>query len=578
MKIELKKNRTFEKWLPFFKWVAIVTGFFTLLLSSLILLNFWQTQTTDPLNNAALQQLMEQHRENPNDETIKTQIRAVDLLARRAYFSYQWQLRVGGYLLFVMVILFLGSLKFIQSTKKNLPDLENKAVQSWDDILMSRRSLLYTGLGLFAFTILIAVFSETAWTSKPKAKYGKESSKSFNLVSLREQWPGFRGAESNGNGFTNNAPVSWDGESGQNILWKVEVSKPGFSSPIVWNDQVFITGADKTNQEIYCYDAVTGELLWLGTANNIKGSPEKKPKVTNDTGYAAPTATTNGEVVIAIYATGDIACWDMQGKWIWGKNLGVPDNHYGHSSSLVIFEELVLVQFDDNTGGRLLALNIFSGDTAYDVLREVDISWASPILVQTESDVQLVTNASPYVISHDPKTGKVNWQIECMMGEVGPSPVYSNEWVYAVNEYAVLAGIQLNGELAEKIWEYDMNLSEVASLAVVDGCIIVATSYGTVAGVDAKSGEELWTHDFEEGFYSSPIVVGDIVYLTDMSGNTFLFQVMDGFELIAENSLGEMTVATPAFVDDRMYLRTEKSLYCIKKQKEESINQKNLVY
>ena len=562
MKIELKKNFKVDVWEPVARKTALVTGVLLVLLSVLILVNFLQTRSVDPLHNKALTELMQAHQDDPTNEAIKQQIRAVDLLARKAYFTYQWQLRTGSYLLFILVILFLISLKFMQSLKTRLPDFENPPEkQQWDEKLLARKSVLFSGVGLFVLALIGSLLTEKGWTSKPPA--ANELTSGISLETIRENWPNFRGPEGNGIAYNTDVPVSWDGESGDHILWKAAIPKPGFSSPVVWGNRLFITGADKTSQEIYCYDTESGDILWQAEANDIPGSPDSKPNVTSDTGFAAPTPATDGTVVVAIYATGDIACWDMDGNRLWGINLGVPDNHYGHASSLIIYQNLVLVQYDTNAGGRLVALNIQSGQIVYDVPREVGISWASPILVNTGDQFELILSANPYVIAHNPATGSVLWQVECMSGEVAPSPVYSDGWVYAVNEYAVLAGIQLNGGSAEKIWEYDNNLAEVASLAATNDLVFVATSYGTVACVDGKTGEEVWAHDFDQGFYSSPVVVGDRIYLTDMSGQTFIFKADRAFEEIGQSAIGESGMATPAFVNGKIYIRGADHLYCI---------------
>ena len=135
--------------------------------------------------------------------------------------------------------------------------------------------------------------------------------------------------------YHKNIPIEWDGAAGTNIVWKSAIPKEGFNSPVIWGDKIFIAGADAASREVYCYNRADGKLLWTGKADNIPGSPSAMPKVTEDTGLSAPTLTTDGKRVFAIFATGDVIAFDMNGKRVWAKNLGVPDNHYGHSSSLI---------------------------------------------------------------------------------------------------------------------------------------------------------------------------------------------------------------------------------------------------
>jgi outer membrane protein assembly factor BamB len=134
--------------------------------------------------------------------------------------------------------------------------------------------------------------------------------------------------------------------------------------------------------------------------------------------------------------------------------------------------------------------------------------------------------------------------------------------VYAVNDYARLVGINL-GETPEVAWEYLDDLSEVSSPLAAKGFLFMAASYGTVTCFDSKTGERFWIEDFDEGFYSSPILVGDNVYLMDMSGTMYVFKADKEYQLIGQNELGEMAVAIPAFMHDRIYIRGVKNLFCI---------------
>lgn len=271
---------------------------------------------------------------------------------------------------------------------------------------------------------------------------------------------------------------------------------------------------------------------------------------------------TDGRRVFVIFATGDAAGLSMDGTRIWAKNLGPPQNHYGHSSSLIVFEDRLLIQYDQNTGGRLIALNTRSGEVIYDRPREVEISWASPILVDTGSRTELILNSNPSVVSYDPVSGTELWSIRCMMGEVAPSPAYADGVVFAVNDYARLVGIDLSGE-PSIAWEVIDDLSEVSSPVASGGLVFMAASYGALSCLDAKTGDLLWIEDFDDGFYSSPILSGGNIYLMDMSGVTHIIKAAREFEVTARNPLGEKAVTIPAFMPGRIYIRGYKNLICI---------------
>jgi len=563
----MKKNSS-ELGYNIAKRIAIVAAVLAGILSVLMIANYIQTKSVDPLNSQAISQLMTKLQENPEDTVLIEQIRALDLLARKAYFTHQWQIRTGSYLLFVFVLILLLALKYMSSLVPRLPDLTRGIEQekAWENRLLSRKYILYGGLGLVLLAFVLGVLSQTELKKIGIVQPGKGQAASEypSIEEMRNNWPGFRGPEGIGWSFHKNVPTEWDGPSGKNILWKIPIPLPGYNSPIIWEKRIFFSGADRRAQVVYCVDADSGEILWQTELNDIPGSPERRPQVTDDTGFAAPTMTTNGTRIFALFATGDIACLDFEGNRIWAKNLGIPENHYGHSSSLITYQDLLLVQYDQITGGRLLALRSQSGDLAYDQPRDVEISWASPILVNTGNRSELILNSNPYVMSHDPRTGQELWRVRCMLGEIAPSPAYADGMVFVVNDYARLAGIKL-GESAELVWEYIDDLSEVSSPLATKDYLIMSASYGTVTCFESKTGERLWIEEFEEGFYSSPILVGDLVYLMDMSGVMYVFKADKEYQLINQNELGEMAVSIPAFMSNRLYIRGTKNLYCIGK-------------
>lgn len=371
----------------------------------------------------------------------------------------------------------------------------------------------------------------------------------------------FRGPLGQGIAYHKNIPVSWDGSTGTNILWKVPVPRHGYNSPIVWGDKVFITGADASKREVYCFNRSDGTLMWTADADNIPGSPSAPPRVTEDTGLAASSASTDGQHVFAIFATGDVVAMDMSGKRVWARNLGVPDNHYGHSSSLVIWDNMLLIQLDTNKGGKLLALNTSTGQTVWETVRNSKISWASPVIVQVDGNYQIVLTAVPDVAGYDVQTGKELWSVECMMGEVGPSVAFDDGIVYAANEYARMVAIDIKS--GGILWEDDMYLPEAASPLAYEGLVYIATSYGVLVCYDGKTGEQYWEHDIGNTIYSSPVTADGKLFMMDNDGVMRIYELGKELKLIAENALGEEAGTTPAFSDGRLYIRGNEHLYCI---------------
>ena len=385
-------------------------------------------------------------------------------------------------------------------------------------------------------------------------------------IARADTWPNFRGIGGLGVAGKVNPPLSWDAPSGQNILWRVAVPRSGMSSPIVLDDKVFLTGADDSARDVYCFSASSGELNWTHELKNISGSPSKEelPFVMEDTGFAAPTMATDGQRVAALFATGDLVCLDTQGRKVWAKNLGVPVNHYGHASSLLSQGNLLYVQYDQREDARLMALDFRSGGLVWESKRN-EISWSSPVLIENQGRLELIVTNSKSADSYQPSTGELLWHIDCLDGELAPSPAFSNGMLFVANEYASASGIDISPHRSSPkiVWSYDQTLPEASSPLAFEDLLIIASAYGAVSCLSQKTGQVVWEHDFDVGFYSSPVLVNRSIYLADLDGNVHVFKADRHFEPLSESSMGEDVYATPAFVLDRIYIRTVNHLFCI---------------
>ncbi len=623
--------------------IAWIAAIFSIIICVMLIANYIQYKSVDPLESEALNTLVERLHVNPQDEALKEDIRALDLLIRKAYFTSQWQIKTGAYLLIFAILVFVLAVRYMNSLKSKLDELEGIEKNPFLDKQLARKWVVYVGAGLILLALTSGYFSynaldsyepkvmantetvdqpiieeatlvstevvqedpivseeeiqeaektttvekttsddiseetkesptnaeeqtkvvaETKLEKKEANQYKTDISIIANQDELNENYPFFRGPQTNGIVHQTNIPTNWDGASGENILWKVKVPKHGYNSPIIWEDKLFLSGADNTVRQVYCFNKNTGEILWQVDATGIPGSPANAPETTEDTGLAASTMATNGENVFAIFGTGDLVSLDMNGEKIWAKNLGVPDNHYGHSSSLIIYKDKLVVQYDTNKGGKVMAFNAVTGEKIWETVRTgVRISWASPVLARTDDRDELILTAEPLVVSYNPDTGEKLWEVDCMMGEVGPSVGYADGIVYAANEYATLAAIDT--KTGEIVWEDSDYLPEVASPLAAEGLLIIATSYGVIACFDAKDGTKYWEQEYADGFYGSPILAEGNIFITDMSGKTHIFKLAKEYQLIADPELGEESTCTPAFSDGRIYLRGFEHLYCI---------------
>jgi len=604
--------------LPLWRGVAIVAAVFAILICAMVIVNYLQINKVDPVNTEVINSLVERLNDNPNDIQLREQIREMDLLVRKAFFTNQWEVRTGAYLLLFSLIVMIIALQIMRIGKKSLPLVDEEYSQNI--IRYQKNARRWVGIGgsaLVVVTLILAFithkdlgtrFTDAAQiakaetelanevtpdavvvekpkeietkksvettveeTSKPKPvekvveakknSAGKKYTGQYPSQAMMSNFPSFRGPGGNGITYHKNIPTEWDGASGKNIKWKVSIPLHAYNSPVIWGNKLFLSGADANQKQVYCYDRNSGKLLWTADVKDVSGSAAA-PEVTPDTGHAASSVSTDGTSVFAIFSNGDIIALDMNGKPVWSKNLGVPDNHYGHSSSLVVFEDKLIVQYDHKKAGKIMALSTQTGDELWSTARKVKVSWASPVVVKNGDRAEVILAADPCVASYDAQTGEELWKLDCITGEVGPSVAYANGIVFALNEYASLVAIK-TGANPEVLWEAYDYLSDVPSPVATDKYLFVVTSYGLVACYDALSGELYWEHEFDNGFYASPILVDDKIYLLDRAGNMHIFKADKEFVSVATSNLGEKTDSTPAFADGHIYIRAGKNLYCI---------------
>ena len=577
------------------------------------MLNYLHVKNFDPLSGKTIDTLVERLKQEPDNESLIHEIRTLDLLARKAYFTTDWQINTGATLLvFGLISLFI--LIRIERSLRNKFEVPFEKIKSKNEIFVTSNLMLSFSV-LLVLVALIASFLSKNYINRfsnllalnqtenletnvssdvevvevnlksdsisdtvesaisdevilPEVSESLEKTNpetSSNVVSPQEvsNASAFRGNWGDGVFKISDLPVFWNVSTDENILWKNGNLLPGYNAPVVWNNRVFATGANNSQRVLYCLDLTSGKILWQMIADKIPGTPQKLPEVTDDTGLAAPSCATNGVVVAAIFGTGDIIACDLSGRRLWAKNIGVPDNHYGHSSSLIIDDNLLFVQYDTNKGSAVYAFEVSTGNQVWKNERSGKISWASPTIINFEGRKQLLLVTTPDVTAYDPVSGKKLWSVDCLSGEVGPSAGYSNGKIFVANEYATFAAIDIS--TAKVVWENDEYLPEVASPVAANGIVIIATSYGVLAAYDANSGDKLWETEYNEGFYASPVIVNDYIFAADLEGVVHILKLAKNKSVVADIEMGEKIVTTPQFVNSKILIRTVDNLYCISK-------------
>ena len=346
--------------------VAVVAAIFCVAIATLLVANYVQMATVKPLESPALEAMREQYRAAPGDDELAGKIRALDLAARRLFFTRQWQNRTAALLLIAGAAVLIVCIRAAYALSKRLPKpLPGEGEKMRPVPRAARIALTVTGGALLAGALVAAILVDRLLPAAPgdaaagsaaagAAAGGRGGRTAVAAVTpeLLANWPQLRGPGGNGIAGPQNPPIEWDGASGKNVAWKGEVPLPGNNSPVVWGDRVFLSGADASSREVFCWDTATGALRWRTAIPTAAGAAAAEMRITDDTGWAASTMAVDGKAVYAAFATGDLVALDFDGKIAWSRAFGVPEMNYGYGSSLALLGDLLLVQLDQLEGGQ----------------------------------------------------------------------------------------------------------------------------------------------------------------------------------------------------------------------------------
>jgi outer membrane protein assembly factor BamB len=590
---------------------AIVAGVFTLVVCGFLAAAHIRTQRLDFQNSedlTALRAGIVKASDAGEITKLKEELRARDLQMRAEYFHRQAFSRSGGYLIGAGALIFVIAAARAAACRKRLPmpAVDSQAARRAVRMIgLARVSVIALGVALGGSGLLLGVLASRSPTDEAAAPSpagtqpqpfpdptggGTETPGTAPAMvgeppspaEIAKQWPRFRGPGGNGVSAYTNVPATWNAKTGENILWQTPVPMPGENSPVVWGNRLFLTGADEKNRVVYCFDTATGKLLWQQPVVTPQDATAQPPDKLDDTGFAAPTAATDGRYVAAIFVNGDLAVFTVDGRPVWAKHLGPFMNTYGYSSSLNIYRNTVIVLLDEGkpakTKSRITAFDLATGKTVWQTARPVPASWATPALFSTDKGDQVVAAGNPWVIAYDPAGGKELWRANCLDGDVAPSPVYGGGLVFACQDGAKLSAIRTDGTgdvtKTAVLWGAEDGLPDIVS-PLTDGKLIwIVTTAGMITCYNVKDGTKAYEKELEEEVNASPSLVGDKIFVfaakkgAGDEKTTVLHLVGAGpqFKELGKAELNETVHASPAFLDGRIYIRGVKTLFTIGKK------------
>jgi outer membrane protein assembly factor BamB len=389
-----------------------------------------------------------------------------------------------------------------------------------------------------------------------------------------EPWSGWRGSDRSGWSRETELPQRWSADQG--IRWKATLPGHGTSSPIIWESDVIVTAADGIKQSdlhIICLRNADGSERWhlrlWGTAPTLHHGSKSD--------MATPTPVTDGRRVFALFGTGDVLACDADGGLLWHRSLaaeyGPFENRFGHTSSPLLVDNLLIVQCDHYGDSYLLAIEAQTGRDCWRIERPgIWHSWSSPQLVGNPQtgETELVVCAAERIDGFRIATGEALWTARGLQRECIPTPVIGQGLLLAVSgpngaTFAIRPGGRGDVTDSHIVWQSRRGVPFVPSPVVVDDCYYLVNDQGIATCLDVQSGQMHWQSRLSGAFTASPIAGDGKIYFSNEDGETTVVKTGNEFVELSRNTLGEpvYVYASGAISQGCVYLRTPTGLVCI---------------
>jgi len=420
-------------------------------------------------------------------------------------------------------------------------------------------------------------------------------------------WPQFRGIAASGIAEGFSVPATWNAATGTNVAWKTAIPGLGLSSPVVWGGDLFLSTSisgkadsnlrvgyygdispvqDDTSHEwrVYALDKKTGAIKWQQTA--YTGVPKIKRHMKST--HASSTLATDGERLIAFFGSEGLYAYDLKGKLLWKKDLGVLDTGYymvpqaqwETGSSPVLHDGKVIIQADVQKGSFLAMFDAKDGREVWRVERADVPTWSTPTIHRVNGRTQILVNGMRHVGAYDFETGKEIWKLSGGGDIPVPTPVVSDGLVYITNAHGSESPVYAiketaSGDISLKadatsndhiVWTAPRSGGYMCTPLVYRGLVYIVRYNGVLNVFDAKSGEKKYEARLAgatSAFTASPVANDGRVYIASEDGQVFVLAAGPEYKVIAMNEMSTPVLATPAISEGRLLLRTQGEIMAI---------------
>lgn len=396
-----------------------------------------------------------------------------------------------------------------------------------------------------------------------------------SVASSAEVWPDFRGPQADGTCAAQHLPVTWS--ETKNIRWKTPIHDVGWSSPVLWGDQVWLTTAPEDGRKAFAVavDRRSGRVLFDLKIFDVE-NPQPRHAFNS---YASPSPVIEEGRVYVHFGAHGTACLDTAtGRTLWARQDIACDHFRGPGSSPLLFENLLILTFDGIDVQYLTALDKATGKTIWKTARSTEFgdidgdmrkAYTTPFMIEVAGKKQLISCGAKAAMAYEPRTGKEIWKVRYSGFSNTSRPVAAHGLVYLNTGFGKpeLWAVRPNGQgdvtTTHVVWKSLKAIPAKPSPVVVGESIFMAADAGMATCLDARSGEVVWQKRLAGQFSASPIVAAGRVYFWSQEGKTTVVAAKREYELLAENTLDDGFMASPAVVGDSLIVRTKKRLLCI---------------
>ena len=407
---------------------------------------------------------------------------------------------------------------------------------------------------------------------------------SSRACSQNKNWTHFRGSNLDGLAATENIPLKWDDSV---IKWKTEIHDKGHSSPVVYNNQIWVTTGKTDGKELYavCVDFITGKIIY-----DIKVfTPDEIDRKNSVNTYATPTPCIEKGFVYVHYGNMGTACINTaNGSIVWKRTDFKFKNVHGPASSPVIYKNLLILHFEGSDSRYIVALDKSTGNLIwrndrptepYEPLTEVGrLAYITPIIINVKGQDMLISNGSAICQAFNPTSGKEIWRVVDGAETTVAMPFVEKGVLFWYTGYMIGSdGIKRTDLLAVNpygkgditgtniIWEKkdESSSNQMLSPVIKDGLIYTATTRNIMMCIDAKTGEEIWSTHVTSNYNASPIYINGNIWFFSVKGEVLVLKAGRKYEVIAQNQMDSGIWATPACLRNSIIVRTQNYLYKI---------------